>query len=99
MAKKYFLVEAPDKSERQVVEKLDGYESWTVLGRDVAYPKDDDDWDEQAKTWKPNENRKKNRAKRDAMRDPDALMTIIDDLTSRIEKLEGELLILKGLKK
>ena len=82
------LIESPDGSEKQLVEKLEGYAGWKVLGRGVECPPDDHDWCKKDKCFKPNEARLRARSRQALGRDPEALLARLDELENRMATLE-----------
>lgn len=86
---KYYLIEAPDKSERVIASSLNGYEDWTVLGEPTRMKLDEEDWDAQAQKWKVNPKRKAKREREAKARDPNKLLEMIENLEARVAQLEG----------
>lgn len=82
------LIESPDGSEKQLVSSTSGYEDWKVLAQDVDCPEDDHEWCKKDKCFKPNEDRIRKRKLRRHMRDPEALMAIIQELQDKVQRLE-----------
>lgn len=85
------LLECPETGERCLVESAEGYPGWLVLSED-APPQPDDhcDWCCDKKGWKENRAAKARAAKLAALRDPEALLDLIDNLTARIAALESK---------
>lgn len=83
------LIQCPCTGDRCLVESADGYEGWTVLCDDAPLPTADHCvWCCDDNEWKPDALAQARAEKLAAMRDPEALLAIIDDLTARIAALE-----------
>jgi|GEM_PF-6871461 len=85
------LLECPDTGERQLVRNAVGYRGWKLVSRKAPLPPADHcDWCCDGQKWKADEAAQERAARVAAMRDPEALLAIIDDLTARIIALEAK---------
>lgn len=90
------LIKHPDTGETALVESTDGHDDWDVLAEDVDPPPDEDhEWNDRQGRWRPSADRRQMREKvtraRRLLRNPEALLDAIDDLTARVETLEAQL--------
>lgn len=88
---KHFVIQSPDGAEKQVVQSLDGYDGWEVLGEADRGPEDDEEWDPQAKRWLVNYARRAAKTRWAAARDPEKLLVRIEALERRLTEVEGKL--------
>lgn len=83
------LIECPKTGERCLVESLEGYDGWAVLSEDVSPPPSAHcDWCCETKRWVEDEEAKARAARRAAIRDPEQLLEIIENLEARVAALE-----------
>lgn len=86
------LLECPRTGERCLVESAEGYEDWRVVGEDVPTPPGDHyRWVEHERRWRADPEKRRRAENRAAMRDPDVLLAIIEDLRARVAALEDKL--------
>jgi hypothetical protein len=84
------LVECPETRERCLVESDEGYPGWIVLALDAPEPPHDHcDWCEKSRDWKSNASGEARAEMLSAIRDPEALLEIIEDLYAHIVALEA----------
>lgn len=87
------LIECPKTGERCLVENLEGYDGWVVLSEDASPPPSAHcDWCCERGQWIEDEEAKAFAEKRAKVRDPDALLAIIDGLTARVAALEATII-------
>lgn len=83
------LLECPDTGEQCLVESAEGYPGWRVVDENVPPPIDQHyAWCERDRRWKADPEGRLRAENLAAMRDPDALLSIIEDLMARIAALE-----------
>lgn len=86
------LLECPETGERCLVESADGYPGWTVLALDAPEPPHDHcHWCCEDEEWKADAAAEARAEMVSAIRDPDALLAIIEDLYAHIVALEAKL--------
>jgi hypothetical protein len=84
------LIEHPETGERCLVESTTGYDGWLLICDKVEPPENEDcEWCDQTKRFKPDNARRARNQKLRTIRDPEALLDLIESLTSRIEALEA----------
>jgi hypothetical protein len=85
------LLECPETGERQLVRNAVGYRGWKLISRKAPLPPADHcSWCCEAAKWTADEEAQARAARLAAMRDPEALLAIIEDLTARIAALEAK---------
>lgn len=83
------LIEHPETGERCLVESLDGYAGWKMVADDAPLPPEDGcDWCSKDQRWKRNKARCDRADRLSAMRDPERMLAMFDELVVRIEALE-----------
>lgn len=83
------LIECPKTGERCLVESLEGYEGWAVLSEDASPPPSAHcAWDCKKKRWVKDQTAERRAARRAEIRDPEQLLTIIENLEARVAALE-----------
>ncbi len=83
------LIESPDGSEKCLVASMAGYDGWTLVASDVIKPEAGCYWDDAGKSWKVDATARGKQSALAKVKDPAALLEIIDDLTARIVALEA----------
>ena len=85
------LIECQKTGERCLVESLEGYDGWAVLSKDASPPPSAHcNWCCESGQWIEDEAAKARAERRARVRDPEALLAIIEDLTARIAALEAK---------
>ncbi len=85
------LLECPQTGERQLVRNAVGYGGWKLISRKAPLPPADHcNWCCETGKWKADEEAQARAARVATMRDPEALLAIIEDLTARIAALEAK---------
>lgn len=88
------LIECPQTGERCLVESLEGYDGWVVLSEDASPPPSAHcGWDCKKKRWVEDEPAARRAARRAEIRDPERLLTIIEDLEARLTALEATIIV------
>lgn len=84
------LLECPETGERQLVRNAAGYKGWRLISRKAPRPSEDHcDWCGDTGRWKPRAEDQDRSARLAAVRNPEALLAIIDDLTAQIAALHA----------
>lgn len=83
------LLEHPETGERALVRNAVGYKGWKLVDRKAPLPTESHaDWCPVNRRWVTDAEAQAKAASLAAMRDPEALLAIIEDLTARIAALE-----------
>lgn len=84
------LLECPETGERQLVRNAVGYRGWKLISRKAPLPPADHcNWCCDAAKWEPQAEAQERAARLAAMRDPEALLAIIEDLAAQIAALKA----------
>ena len=86
------LLECPETGEQCLVESAEGYPGWRVVDENVPPPPNAHcRWVEHEQRWRTDPEQGLRAENLAAMRDPEALLTIIESLMAEIEALKKTL--------
>lgn len=86
------LLECPETGERHLVRNANGYRGWKLVARKAPLPPGDHcDWCCESGRWVPRTEDQDRALRLAAMRDPEALLAIIEDLGAQIDALRTAL--------
>lgn len=86
------LLECPETGERHLVRNAVGYKGWKLVSRSAPRPEDDHcHWCCESEAWVVDAAAEARAEMVSAIRDPDALLGIIEDLYAHIVALEAKL--------
>lgn len=85
------LIECPQTGERQLVRNAAGYKGWRLISRKAPRPSEDHcDWCSESGRWMPRPEDQARAAKLAAMRDPEALLDMIERLAADLDALKAQ---------
>jgi hypothetical protein len=84
------LLECPETGEQHLVRNAVGYAGWKLISRSAPRPDEDHcHWCSESEAWVVDAEAKQRSDRLAAMRDPEALLSIIDNLTNEIAALKA----------
>ena len=84
------LLECPETGERHLVRNAVGYKGWKLVSRSAPRPEDDHcHWCCESEAWVVDAEAKQRADRLAAMRDPEALLSIIDTLIEEVAALKA----------
>ena len=88
------MLQCPKTSQYCLVESMNGYEGWTVIAEGVRKPLPGEEWDANAKNWRDNPDYAE-KERRKNIANPEYLLSVIDDLTARLDDHQERIAELK----